>query len=459
MRIKLSIPFRLSDFNIRGISDRISDISVLSNQITHICTDSRMAMQNDLFIALKGSRFNGNLFIGDAIRKGCVTIGEIGYGAHIETSDIESTLLGIAKEYLSLFRNLKSIIAITGSVGKSSTKEFLKKIIGHKYNVHANHGNFNNFIGLSHTIFSMPHDTEYLIAELGMNHRYEISKMSKCISANIGIITNIGTAHIGHLGSRYEIAEAKKEICDGISDGIILIPPSEPLLSSISNSHTVGLNTSLSKFSLCENEDGSFSYTSPYGRIDALSIHISSEHMQKNISIAIAACLNLNLSIEDIRNGILMISESDLRQRFIHLDNFSIFDDSYNASAESVLADLQFMKKSYSNRPLGVFLGDIEETGDKSIGIQTELGKSIAGYGISSFYLIGRYAEVTAAGAIAMGFNPERIFINSNSDNKNLSIAQIEQNHLPSEMILFKASHKHRLDLIADEIAKRKETQ
>ena len=132
---------------------------------------------------------------------------------------------------LSNLKNLKHTIAVTGSVGKTTTKNLITLLLKEDFKVHSSEENQNNEIGLAYTLLRAPLDCEILVCELGMNHVGEISKLSQCINPNIAIITNIGSAHIGNLGSREMIASAKLEICEGITNGITIVPYEEPLLS------------------------------------------------------------------------------------------------------------------------------------------------------------------------------------------------------------------------------------
>ena len=456
MRIKLDIPISIQEVENLFVYSP-SSLAPSKRLITHICTDSRICEKGDLFFAIKGDRFDGNAFTEDARNNGCICIASTSRFAHIQVKDTEDALLSLATYYKSKFKNLKSSIAITGSVGKSSTKEFLKKILSTKFITHANIGNYNNAIGVAHTIYSMPTKTECLICELGMNHSGEISRMSKCIEPNLGIVTNVGTSHLGNLGSRKAIAKAKSEITDGMKNGIVLIPYDEPLLENIPDSIKVGYNssTSLSQFPLIK-KSLSYDYICPDHTITDLQINLHEEHMLSNLSMAIAASMLAGLNDNEIRSGVSAIKESDLRQRFIKMRDYTIFDDSYNASYESIAADLKYLDKQFKKAPKGVFLGDIAELGNQSKAIHTSIGMLIPQFSISNLYLIGNYSKYIAKGAIDAGFDKSHIFINDDLNNHALSIEQITENHLSGEIILFKGSHSSGLYEIADILSEKR---
>ena len=455
MRIKLDKPFLLKDA-LKSIKCKIISSECLTHEVTHVCTDSRICHNGDLFIAIKGMSHDGNAYVDEARARGCICIADNSDHAHFTVDDSTAALLSLAEFYKSRMTGLKACIAVTGSVGKSSTKEFLKKIIGACRNAHANFGNYNNTIGVAHTLLTMRYDCEYLICEIGMNHSGEISKLSKCIHPDIAMITNVGTAHIGNLGSREKIAEAKMEILGGMNNGAVLIPYNENLLKATKNAMTVGYNNepSLSDFTLCKSGTSSYRFIYPGGEINDLYIAINQEHQMMNISMALAASTLSGLSDEEIKKGVKMINSDDLRQRFIEMAGFTIFDDSYNASLESITADLKYLSKGFVGRPIGAFIGDIAELGDSAENIHTQLGRLAAELHLSSLYLIGNYSEYVARGATESGFDDSRIFINNDLNNPEYSIEQINKNHLSEEIILFKGSHSSQIYKIADAMAK-----
>ena len=207
--------------------------------ITRIVTDSKDVKRGDLFLALKGERTDGELYADEAIAKGAVALSRhIGDG-RITVADVKDALLRLGGAYRLRLPNLRSVIAVTGSVGKTTTKEFLAAVLAKKYRVFATEKNHNNKIGVPMTVLAAPSDTEILILETGMNHRGEIAPLSDAVRPDMALITNIGTAHIGNLGSREMIAEAKKEILVGMRGGPVLVPAEEPLLATLPHRVTV----------------------------------------------------------------------------------------------------------------------------------------------------------------------------------------------------------------------------
>ena len=454
MRIRLDYPITIREICDATNATILGNLN-LNSSINYICTDTRECVAGDLFIALQGENDSGEKYINEAIKKRCYVMSSNPSSFEIYVDDTTDALIDLAKYYKSK-TEIKYTVAVTGSVGKSTTVKFLSKIISQHYKVHSPQGNFNNHIGVPLTLLSTPKNSEILIAELGMNHEKEISRLSRCIQPNIGIITSIGTSHIGNLGSRDAIAKAKLEISDGIDNGILLLPYSEPLLKDVNNGLYVDLNSSISDFAFNEFNYHHYEFTSMYGSLCYNAPIDLPHHLILDLAFAVSVAQILNMTDNEIVRGIKMISDSDIRQRFIELSDFTILDDSYNASLESIKADLDYISKY--PRPLGAFLGDVLELGDNAISIHENIGREAALHKLDHLYLYGEYASVTAKGAIDAGMNPDSIFTNTNLSAPDTSIGHIRKYHFKNELILFKASHKLRLDKIADMITKEERT-
>ena len=447
MRIKLEIPLSIKEI-CECTDARLQANIHVDKCVNSICTDTRECQNGDLFIALQGVTESGEKYITEALKKNCLVLSSLSANDTISVNDTTDALLKIAELYKKKVVP-KHTIAVTGSVGKSTTVKFISTVLSQKYKVHSPNGNYNNHIGVPLTILSMPRDTEVLVLEFGMNHSGEISRLSKCAAPDIGIITTIGTSHIGNLGSREKIALAKLEILDGMTDGKLLLPCDEPLLRNMKHGLFVGCNSSLSDFSL-DNSDKGYRFRSMNTNINEIEFFDHREHMTYNLSFAIAVSDILGLSKEEIINGVKAITSSNLSQRFIRLKNFTIFDDSYNASLESIREDLKYI--SSLGRPTGAFLGDVLELGDKSADIHEEIGRLAARFNIGHLYLYGDYAKYIANGAIISGISKDNVYINPDISSPETSISHIRNYHSDNEIILFKASHKLRLDKIADMI-------
>ena len=446
MRVTLDSPFSL--YEIRNITDAHLNCNVdLKVPITAISTDTRDCREGDLFIALEGNRESGEKYVEEALSKKCYPISRSDIKGVLKVKDTSIALSEISSSYKSKI-SPKYTIAVTGSVGKSTTVKFISALLKEKYSVHSTVGNFNNHIGVPLTLLAMPKGTEALVIELGMNHSGEISRLSKAVEPYISVITSIGTAHIGNLGSRENIARAKLEILDGMTNGKLLLPADEPLLSKIEGALYVGSNSSLSDYSLNNATNRTYTFLSARSSICGIEFSDARKHLVYDLAFAISVADILGLTKKQILSGIKAITNADLRQRFIDVNDFTIFDDSYNASIESITADIEYINSL--GRPTGAFLGDVLELGDMTREIHERIGRSAAELKIGKLYLYGEFAEYTARGAMDGGMNTNRIYVNTDVSSPNISIEQIKKHHTPGEIILFKASHKLRLDKIAD---------
>ena len=230
MRIKTEYPLYIS-----SIAHILKANLKFNTKINAITTDSRECEKDDLFFALSGENFDGVDFIDEAKFKGAYTVSS-SKKSDFTVSNTESALLSVASAYKQIV-NPKYTIAVTGSVGKTTVKDFVNSLLSEVMKTHKTEKNFNNIIGLSHTLLSAKKGTDALVCELGMNHRGEIDELSRAIHPDISIITNIGTAHIGNLGSQEEIAKAKLEIENGMHGGKTIIKDDEVLLSEIGRAH------------------------------------------------------------------------------------------------------------------------------------------------------------------------------------------------------------------------------
>ena len=409
--------------------------------IRAITTDTRESAMGDLFFALRGRRYSGEDFCAEAEGRGCFVISE-SYRSGILVKSTEDALLALASYYKSKLRNIKSTVAVTGSVGKTTTKELLSVLLSDR-NFHASKGNFNNYIGLAHTIFSAPTDTELLLLELGANHEGEIEKMSSALRPSIGIITKIGTSHIGNFGSRERIATAKSEIEYGMSDGVLLIPYGEPLLSPRGEFRRVSLGESEADFSLLPTETAkdetlvSF-YESGKEKLTA-KVRLFGEGNLRALAFSIAASRILGVDYEEIKSHISLISGENTRQNVFSYNNKTIIDDSYNASLESIVCAFDMMK-FYRGRRCAV-LGDVLELGCQTEAIHFKIGAEATKRGIERLFLLGVYAPFIARGALYSGMPRESITVSTELLDKDAFFENVMSETREGDVILFKASN------------------
>ena len=447
MRIKADTALTLSHLA------RILDIKIdRDEEINAITTDSRLCENKDLFIALKGERFDGSIFTDEAKKKNAFVLSERA-DADLKVESSEEALLKIASSYKKSIEP-RYRIAITGSVGKTTTKDFIHTILSLKLKSHKTKENSNNIIGLSYTMLSAPRDTEALICEIGMNHTGEIDMLSRALEPNIAVITNIGSAHIGNLGSKECIAKAKLEIENGMTVGKTVIFKSEPLLANVKNPYFIS-----------DREDfGDMFYRIDERRADGTALFIktkriegtfktslSSLHTVNSLLCAIAVSDIIGFTEDEIRSALKRITEDQLRQRVIKKNGYKFYDDSYNSSPEAVIANLKMLSERKEN--ISALLGDMLELGERSEELHRFIGKECARYGIKKLYAFGRYAKFIAAGAMAEGMRSGSIFINESVSRPQITAEEIKSSY-SGETILVKASHSLHAERIIELLTK-----
>ncbi len=447
MRIKLGIPLTLKE-----ICDFTGGrcLSGTDTVITHISTDTRQLSCGDLFIAISGKYFDGEDFLEEASARGAYTLGCSKHSSVMVKSTSEALLM-LAKEYRYKLCGTK-LLAITGSVGKTTTKELLYSIASGKYKTHATDGNYNNEIGTPLTLLSAPKDTELIVLEMGMNNFGELSRLSRCCSPDCALITNIGTAHIGNFGSREMIAKAKLEILEGAaSDATVIIPYGEPLLARIANPKTFSSEYPAADYYLRKTDENAnnFTYYSKKSGTFRINTALMGNHIKDCLCASLAACEELGMCREEILDGIKRLPSSLSRGALLNIGKTVIFDDSYNSSAESVISSLKTLSSlPYSKK--SALLGDMQELGALTEQLHRKIGAACFDFGIDKLYTFGVYSEFIASGAIDAGFDKNKIFKNSDPTNPYETARQIYSSAEENEVILFKASHSLRLHRITE---------
>ena len=441
MRINLSYPILLSELSTESHvrNDKL---------IKCICTDTRLLNPGDLFIALKGKNNNGADFAEYALSIGATVISE-GAVSSIKINSIDDFIARLIKTYKSKIESLKKTVAITGSVGKTSTKTVLARLLSKSFKIHATAENQNNLLGTLFTILSTPKDTEILVLEFGMNHLGEISVLSRATNPDIAIITNIGTAHIGNLGSRETIAKAKLEIEDGLCGGTVIIPHFENLLKRTKNSVKISFdnNSADINFMKKENEASSCIYEfSRNGKKYEIDLKTHEKRLVHAIGFSLCVCSLLEININDAAAEISQIKNWGFRQKIIEKNGYRIYDDTYSSSFEAVLCVVDYLIDSYGC--ISCVLADILELGDLSEEIHINLGKELSKRNICKLYLFGNYAKNIAKGIKNNNSSPA-VFINDNIEAPWITASHI-MNSYSGELLLVKGSRNTHSERIID---------
>lgn len=447
MRIKLGVPMPLYE-----IADAVKGrlISNTQAKVTHITTDSREILPGDLFFPLQGKQYDGESFIDNALKKGGFVISSRSLKAHILVSPPLTALLSLAEYYNKKLPYIIYRIGITGSVGKTTTKEFLKILLSDSYRVHASEGNLNSEIGLPLSILTAPPDSEILLMEMGMNHPGEISRLSKCLAPDIAIITNVGTAHIGNLGSREAIAKAKLEVKDGMNGGKLILPSDEPLLADEANSIFVSLLKKDADFSIHREDLDKLTILKDGHFYCNTSFAFKETHLMECLLFAASAAIIAGVSSQKLSQAISLISDDNIRQRLFFAKKYYFYTDFYNASFESILASFETVKNIGITEKKHLLLGDVLELGNMAEKMHYEIGKNIPKDVFSSIFLFGSFAEHTQKGAADAGFYKEAIHINRDLTNPIATANQICNFCNDGDLILMKASRAVKLERVLE---------
>ena len=427
-------------------------------------TDSRKISGGELFFALSGERFDAHAFVPSVIAAGalCAVVSKPQEESipHILVNDTKTALGAFAKNYYARFPSLT--VGVTGSVGKTTTKEFIAAVLAEKYETAKTAGNFNNEIGLPLTLLAFEAPKNALVTEMGMSARGEISRLTRIACPDIAVITNVGSSHLENLGTRENIALAKLEITEGLSEkGLLIINGDEPLLRERKNTFKNTLLVSLSDkncdyFAYNIEEDAGFTrfcYDSPAGKGKCACIPAPGKHNVYNALCAIAVGEAAGLTEEQIRAGLLSFTGAAMRAEAKKRGNVTVVEDCYNASPESMRASISVLcAGSYGKGRKIAFLGEMRELGRDSAKMHFDVGVYAAEAGVGLLFTFGKNAEEIARGAKSAGMSEENIFIITDTENADAAAEKLKETIKKDDIILFKASRALKLERISAKI-------
>lgn len=388
-------------------------------EVEGVFTDTRQPQAGAAFVALRGERFDGDLFAKAALESGANLAivhawegGEIPAGkAVVEVEDTLFALQRLAHWWRSQL-NIP-IVCITGSNGKTSTKDFAKSVLSEKYSVHATKGNLNNHIGLPLTVLGTSRQHTAAIYEIGMNHSGELAPLCEISRPTHGIITNVGTAHIEFLGSREAIAEEKGTLARYLPDTGMLFTPANCDFAGYFRERTRaqlvpignGLGTVRAEQMRMEERGTRFQMViDGYGSVEVY-LPVPGKHMVMNALLAAALGWKLGISIEAIARGLSMVEITNGRLRQLRVDGITLLDDTYNANPESMAAGLETLAEMpiEGGKQRIAVLGAMGELGKFSTKAHRDLGKLAAEKKLTCI-AVGKGTEEIAKGAKALHF-------------------------------------------------------
>lgn len=421
--------------------------------INSFCKDTRRINKGDLYLGIKGDSFDGNIFYKEAFSNGAIAcildnedvIDNIDKNMTIIlVDDTVEALAKLAKYKRSLYDI--PVVAITGSVGKTSVKDIVYHVMKSEYNVLCTKGNLNNHIGLPLTILELQ-DHDALVVEMGMNHFNEIHELSNIAKPSLAIITNIGTAHIGNLGSRENILKAKLEILGGLSnDGMLIINNDNDLLHTLDydNMITIGIDNESDYMAtdICEEAFSSSFYVDG----EYITIPVGSRAFIYNALFAYAVGRKLGIKSDKIKSSLSNFKLSPHRLEIVEGKNKTIIDDTYNASLDSVRNSLALLSK-VEGRQVFIF-ADILEVDNFGEDIHKDVGYACCDSNIDVVICVGEMAKYTYE--VTNENDIESYFFNNNSE----LIDEIDNILMDDDTILIKGSHSMNLLEVVDYLRK-----
>ncbi len=402
-----------------GLSDDIS--------FSGIATDSEQVCEGDLFLAFRGERHDGNDYIKDALAKGAAfAVSETQAGEKIvRCRRLISLLYEMAKERLNEIA--PRVVAVTGSVGKSTYLAYASTLLSQRMRLHLPSGNYNTDIGLPMTVLCMPRTTELLLLEMGARHLGEIARLSLLVKPHIAVLTRIGHSHLETLGDLRGVLRAKSEIILGLREnGTLLYNHDDSLLRVWSQGLDcrrigVSLGDGNGALTLSEaSKRGELTLKFGEVRIDGILLKTRGEASELAAALSAATALLLGVPNQQIRDALSLCRAPSMRQEKRIHDGILYIMDAYNASPESSRAALELLKDSKVPGRRYALLGDMLELGCDAEALHFSLGISAVKAGVTDLYCIGRLGEKTAEGAAFAGLPRERIRLFERSEKARL---------------------------------------
>lgn len=418
--------------------------------LADVCTDTRKIQTGSLFVCLRGERFDGHSFASQAAQLGAAALlvdhpvdADV---PQLVVTDTGKALLQLAGWYRRRFQ--LPVVGLTGSVGKTTTKEFIALVLGAKYNTLKTQGNLNNEIGVPQMLFRLEDSHTAAVIEMGMNHFGEISRLTRAVAPTVGLITNIGVSHIENLGSRAGILQAKLEILEGMA-------PDAPLIVNMDNDmlRTVKLgDRPLLTFAI-DDQSADFTATdiAEQGSTTSFTVHHSTFtqpvtiptvgiHNVYNALAAMAVGYVTGVDPAAAASALANYVPAGMRQNLVQVGGVQVIEDCYNASPDSMRAALQTLGKLPVHRRYAV-LGAMLELGDYAKEAHTQVGKMAAENGIDGVLAYGADAAYIVEAAKQAGLENARLF-----DAKEALAQSLAQQVQPGDGVLFKGSRGMHLE-------------
>jgi UDP-N-acetylmuramoyl-tripeptide--D-alanyl-D-alanine ligase len=414
-----------------------------------VSTDSRQISPGEIFLALRGENFNGHDFTDAAIQKGAIALivdawVSVKSSKYIPQFKVQNTLEAYQKIARWWREQLEiPVIAVTGSVGKTTTKELIAAVLSTQGTVHKTQANYNNEIGVPKTLLDLSENHQFAVVEMAMRARGEIALLTQIARPSIGVITNVGTAHIGRLGSEAAIAQAKCELLEKMpQNSVAVLNYDNPLLRSTAakvwqgETLTYGLEGGDLVGALIDAQ------TLRVEGLD-LPLPLPGRHNALNYLGALAVAKILGVDWTPLTQGLAVTLPGGRSRRFTLANDITILDETYNAGLESMIAALQLLKETPGTRHIAV-LGTMKELGERSPQFHRQLGETVKQLGIDQLFVLTNDPEAEAIAIGASGIPSECLPTHAELVQRLSEIAQ------PGDRLLFKASNSVGLNQVVE---------
>lgn len=460
--------------SINEIKDAVSGKLLQGNgsdKIEEISIDSRTLASGSLFIAIIGEKFDGHSFVKDAVKKGAEAVivdrpqelpSDISV---IMVDDTTTALQDVAHYYRKKFKNL-DVIGITGSTGKTTTKDIMAGVLAQKYNILKTGGNLNNDYGLPLSLLKLTGEEEIAVLEMGMSALGEIKKLAKIAEPQIGVITNVGPTHLQNLKTTANVARGKRELIENLPEGgTAVLNYDNKYVRKMKNNFRgrkviyYGFNKKADIFAFdikFINNNRSLSFKIKYeDDIIKFRLNKPGQHNIYNALPAIVIGRQYNLSWKQIRDGLINPELSSLRMDIKTINGCTIINDTYNANPLSMKAGINVLKDIADGRKIAV-LGAMLELGPKAKKAHLEIANYLVKKGIDILITVGKWGQVMGQAAVKEGMNSEHVYYTEN----NGQAAELLQHIInPGDTVLVKGSRGVKMEEIVTVIVGQEEIQ
>ncbi len=452
-------------------SGRIVDAEVLG-----VSTDSRTVAPGELFFAVRGENFDGHCYVAEAMRRGAVAAvvdrewarggraaeqraegASNGTGIDrrrtLEVDDTVEALIDLAGWYRDDFT--PDVVGVTGSNGKTTTKDMIAAVLSTARRTMKTEGNFNNHIGVPHTLFRLTGDTEAAVVEIGMNHPGEITRLAAAARPSVGVITNVSAAHLESMLDVGTIAAAKGELLEALpADGAaVLNADDERVMGQAGRGpekrRTFGMGPDADvRGSDVRDEGGAVRFS--LGGVE-FTLPVPGRHNAMNALAAIAVGDLFDVSREDAAEALASFEPTPNRMQLLRVGEWTLLNDAYNANPASVAAAVETAVGLAAGRPVVAVLGDMLELGDAAREAHRDVGALAARAAVDRLFLIGDYARHVRDGAVEAGMDPGRIEI---VDDRTALPGGVAEALSGSAVILVKGSRALRMEEVVESLVR-----